>query len=303
MPLSDLVIALVGPGRVGTSLARWAAARGARIAAVAGESREAAERLAGELDARPVAVGALASRGLDLLLIAVPDPVLAAVAELLGERPQAACALHTAGALGAAVLAPLAAGGSRIGTLHPLRAFVGPSTDVDQARGTFFALDGDPEALALGARLAEAWGATAGVVPAASRPLYHLAASLAAGGVTTLVATAAEIARSAGLPPAVVGGYLTLARGALEAAGHERDPSAAITGPVARGEAERFASQLTALRETLPEAVAVVEAVARETLRLRQPADRGGSADGFARLRRLLGDPPRPAGSGRSRTP
>ena len=41
-------------------------------------------------------------------------------------------------------------------------------------------------------RLAAAWGGVAAEVPAGSRPLYHFAATLAAGGVTTLVAAAAR---------------------------------------------------------------------------------------------------------------
>ena len=49
----------------------------------------------------------------------------------------------------------------------------------------FFAVDGDPEARALAGRLAAAWGGTAAEVPAEARPLYHFAATLAAGGVVT----------------------------------------------------------------------------------------------------------------------
>ena len=54
----------------------------------------------------------------------------------------------------------------------------------------------------------------------ADRDLYHLGATLAAGGVTTLLA-AAERIRRAGLPPAMVAGYVELARGAVAAAGAE----------------------------------------------------------------------------------
>ena len=74
-------------------------------------------------------------------------------------------------------------------------------------------MDGDPEARDLAFRLAAAWGAEAAEVPAAARPLYHFAATLAAGGVVTLLAAAEEIAERLGLPEAVTRGYLELCTG------------------------------------------------------------------------------------------
>src|SRR5215470_16815031 len=72
--LAGLRFSLVGPGRVGSSLAAWAEAAGAQRVATAGSGD-----LAG-----------LESAGQDLVLIAVPDGALPAVAERLAGRPQAA---------------------------------------------------------------------------------------------------------------------------------------------------------------------------------------------------------------------
>lgn len=251
-PLAGLSFCLVGPGRVGASLASWAVARGARLEAVAGRRIEAAEELAARLGGRAAALEEIESAGAGLLLVAVADGALAEVAERLARRPQARVALHTSGALGASALAPLARAGSETGTLHPLRAFPRPLPDPAAAAGTFFALDGAPAARELGARLAAAFGGTSGVVPEAARELYHLAASVAAGGAATLVAAAAELARGLGLPAEVVRGYLGLARGALGelAREAERYPELgpAITGPVARGDFATFVRELESLR-------------------------------------------------------
>ncbi len=289
MPLSDLRVALVGPGRVGTSLARWATARGATLTWVAASRASGADSLARELGAQPCAASDLSSEGLDLLLLAVPEPALEPLARSLALRPQADCALHTAGGSGAEVLEPLRAGGTRVGTLHPLKAFPRAAAGLAEADGIFLALDGDPEAIELGRRLASAWAARSGVVPAPKRPLYHLAASLAAGGVTTLLAVAAAIARAADLPAEVVGGYVELARGAVEAAGRVSTPAEAITGPVSRGEAETVEAQLGILREVLPELAATVEAVALETLRQVRASAPASQVEGRERLRRSLG--------------
>ena len=257
IPLGGLRFSLVGPGRVGTSLAAWTAAAGGRLGGTAGRGE----------------AGGLATAGEDLLLVAVPDPALPEVAAELGRRPQAAVVLHTSGSQDAAVLAPLREAGSAIGSLHPLKAFPRPLPDPDEARGVFFAVDGDPAAVALAHRLAAAWGGTSAEVPPAARPLYHLLASVAAGGVVTLLSAVEELAGRLGLPPAVVGGYLELARGAVAAAAAAHAAGspvpAALTGPVARGDRATVVRQLADLQEAAPgrsDFLDLVVRLARETL-------------------------------------
>jgi predicted short-subunit dehydrogenase-like oxidoreductase (DUF2520 family) len=233
---------------VGSSLARWAVAAGAELVAVAGRHPGKPAWPGGPPQTMPAE---LATAGQDLLLIAVGDGAVGEVAAELASRPQARVALHTSGSLDASVLAPLRAGGSEVGSLHPLKAFPQALPDPTEGRGVFFAVDGDAAARELAFRLAGAWGATAAEVPPEARPLYHFAATLAAGGVVTLLAAAAEIAGSLGLPEAVTRGYLELARGALAAAARSLDAglplAAAITGPVARDDRETLRRHLAAL--------------------------------------------------------
>jgi len=277
--LEDLTFTLVGAGKVGTSLAGWLVAAGARATAVGlragpAPAGETGRTLAGALGVPAVPVDALASGGDGLLLVAVADAALDEVIGALAARPQAAVALHTAGSRGAAALAPLRARGAAVGSFHPLKAFPRALADPAAARGTFFAVDGDPAAQRLGRRLAAAWGATAAEVPEERRTLYHFAATLAAGGVTTLVAAADELAVRLGLPPEAGRGYLELARGALAAvvpAGG--GPAAAITGPAARGDRATVERHLAALAEGAPELVPLAVLLGRESLR--QIARRG----------------------------
>jgi predicted short-subunit dehydrogenase-like oxidoreductase (DUF2520 family) len=273
-PLADLTFSLVGPGRVGASLAAWLAAAGARSAGRAGR---------GDL-------GRLATAGQDLLLLSVPDDVLPEVAAALAARPQARIVLHTAGGLPAAVLGPLREAGSAVGTFHPLKAFPRSLPDPAQACGVFFALDGDPEAVLLGRRLAVALGGEAAEVAAAARPLYHFAATLAAGGVTTLLAAAAEIAERLGLPPAVARGYGELARGAVAQVLDSGDAAAALTGPAARGDLATVERHLAELAQGAPEKLPLARELARETLR--QRARREPPTDAQQRLATALDEHP-----------
>lgn len=260
----------MGAGAVGGALASWLTRRGARAAVVVARPGSArAERLAGELGSRFGALASLSTCDVDLLLLAVPDAALAATSELLARRPQAPVALHVAGALGASVLAPLAASGCAVGGFHPLRAFAVGEAEREPVVGLFFALDGAPAAVAMGRRLAAALGGQAAVVPETSRPLYHLIATLLAGGLTTLAATAFEIRRAAGLPAEADPGYALLAADALAAALRSEDPAHGITGPAARGDLETFLTEARSLRDVVPEALPIVLALARETLRQR----------------------------------
>jgi predicted short-subunit dehydrogenase-like oxidoreductase (DUF2520 family) len=109
-------------------------------------------------------------------------------------------------------------------------------------------------------------------VPERRRDLYHLAAALAAGGATTLVAAAQGLAAGLGLPREVGRGYLELARGALGAVDPETgDAGAAITGPVVRGDGATVFRQLDALAAAEPALAPLVLLVARESLRRAAP--------------------------------
>jgi predicted short-subunit dehydrogenase-like oxidoreductase (DUF2520 family) len=234
---------VAGAGRVGSSLARWAVAAGAELVGIA--SRHPGR--AAWPDGPPlVELDDLATGGQDLLLIAVGDPAVREVAARIARRPQARIALHTSGSLDASALAPLREAGSRTGSLHPLKAFPRPLPDPAEAKGIFFAVDGDPEARELAFRLAAAWGAVAAEVPA-------------------------EAAGSLGLPEEVTRGYLELARGALAGAARALDEGrplgAAITGPAARGDQATLERHFEALRTLAPEKLALAEALAQETQR------------------------------------
>ncbi|MEZ5333634.1 MAG: Rossmann-like and DUF2520 domain-containing protein [Thermoanaerobaculia bacterium] len=280
---------LVGPGRVGSSLAHWLVAAGVRLDVVAGRDPMRRNALAAALGGTAVELDALDSSGSDLLLLAVADPVLRPVAARLATRRQAPVVLHTSGAAPAEAIAPLRDQACAVGSLHPLKSFPRPLPDAEEGRGVVFGVDGDTEALTAAHGLASAVGGRSVVVPPGARLAYHLAATLASGGVVTLLAAADEIARRHGLDESVLAGYVELARGSLELAETTRPVAAAITGPVARGDVETVSAELTALAERVPELGPLVAELARTTLRLLAEVgeDAGAAHTG---LRRFLAE-------------
>lgn len=290
--------ALVGPGRVGTSFAWWLHALGAELVRVAGR-RSPVHPLPEQPEAPPwcpvetpwCPVEGLESDDLDLLLIAVADPALGAVAGQLSRRPQASVVLHVSGHHDAGILEALDRGPTETGSIHPLRAFPAPSRNLDDARGLVFAVDGRPAALSVARSLATALGGRPLEISGPSRLAYHLAASLAAGGVLTVLSAAEELAAAAGLPADILPAYLDLARGAMDRAGDRMGggetgqaragPSdafaGAITGPMARDDRPVIERQRQALDGLAPQLLPLFDTLAAETRRqvARAPASAG----------------------------
>lgn len=263
--LNSLSFSLVGPGKVGTSLAHWLVGLGARLQLVSSRDGVSAESLTEALGGRVVPIQELSSEREDLLVLSVSDPDLAEIAERLSNRIQARVVLHTSGRATAEILAPLRELGSHVGSLHPLKAFPEALTDRHQATGTVFGIDGDPAAKQLASTLVEAMKGLAVEVPPAVRSRYHLAATVAAGGVLTLLSCAAELAESAGLSRDIARGYLQLARGAVDHADTRGPFASAITGPVARGDLTGLLAQIDEIRDLDPQLADLLERLARRS--------------------------------------
>src|SRR4051812_38296055 len=267
-------LALVGPGRAGTTLAVALAARGWTTVAVAGRRIDApSTRAAAERLGAPAVETARAGRDADLVLVATPDRAIADTAlELAAGLRPGALVVHLSGACPLEELDKLQ--GERpdveTGALHPLQSL--PSVDLGVARlpGSWCAVDGPPAV----ERLALSLGMRPFRLPAGRRAGYHAAATIASNHLVALLGQAVRVAEAAGVPPEALLPLVRASVDNVEALG-ARD---ALTGPVARGDADTVARHLDAL--SADERVAY-RTLASEALRL---SGRDDSA-----LRDLLG--------------
>jgi predicted short-subunit dehydrogenase-like oxidoreductase (DUF2520 family) len=235
--------ALVGPGRAGTTLAVALVARGWSPLAVAGRHADAPSTLEGarRLGAPAVEV-ADAGRGVELVLVATPDAAIADTAAALapGLEP-GALVVHLSGACSLRELDKLRTERPdvELGSLHPLQSM--PSVELGLARlpGSWCAVDGPPAV----ERLALTLGLRPFRVAPAERTRYHAAATIASNHVVALLGQAARVAAGAGVPPEAL---LPLVRASVENVA-ALGADAALTGPVARGDADTVARHLTVL--------------------------------------------------------
>lgn len=286
-------LAILGCGRAGSALALRAAAAGWPVAAVWNRTPARAQDLAARVGAWVAPTPAAAAREADLVAVAVADraiaPVAAAVAAA-GAWRRGHAVLHLSGALDLAPLAPARAAGAAACACHPLLAIADPAT-ADFA-GARFLLEGDPDACRLAASLVRDLGGIPLQVPLrpGGRPLYHAAAAVASNLTVALTALAVELLEQAGLSrQEALAGLLPLLRSTLanlERAGLPR----ALTGPVARGDAETVASHLRALTAH-PEALGVYRSLGAVALRLAREAGLSPErAEAVARLLAGAGD-------------
>ena len=186
------------------------------------------------------------------MFLTVPDGAVAAVAAKLAaagaDIPDTVGFVHASGALQLGALAPL---GERhpVGSFHPLRSFPEPGPP-DAFKGIVIAVDATrPSLLRVLKRLARDLGAKPRRVEDSERALYHAAAVFASNYVVALLGEAAGLLEALGWSEQeAVRGLAPLAEGAI-ANVTKRGPTAALTGPIRRGDALTIRRHLVALGE------------------------------------------------------
>jgi predicted short-subunit dehydrogenase-like oxidoreductase (DUF2520 family) len=218
-------VRVVGTGRAGSAIAARLAERGVAVQA----GREATD------DA-------------ELVLLAVPDSVIAEVAQRVPIGPWVA---HVSGATSLTALAPH----ERRLSVHPLQTLSlerGP----EQLDGAWAAITFETD----GARqvaewLADTLGLRAFPLADADKPLYHAGAAIASNFLVTLYRAAARLLEESDVPPEAL---VPLMQRTIE-------NGFALTGPIARGDWSTVEAHLRALEERAPDLAPFYRALAEAT--------------------------------------
>jgi predicted short-subunit dehydrogenase-like oxidoreductase (DUF2520 family) len=272
-------IALIGPGRAGTTLALALTDHGYRVVGVAGRAPDSAATRAAALalDA-PARLASEVGRGAEIVMVATPDHAIASAARAAAPSLEpGALVFHLAGSCNLDVFdgmleaLPDTATGVRTASLHPLQTFPSTSDGIERLYGSWAAVAGDPEIVTIASML----GLRAFEVAANDRARYHAAAVVASNHVIALLGQVARLAASANVP---FEAFRPLVLTSVEN-GFGLGPARALTGPVARGDLKTVQAHLQALDPAERDAY---RALAREASKL---AERRDDA-----LQRLLDD-------------
>lgn len=281
-------VGVVGAGRVGSVLAAALRARGHTVVAAHGVSDASRARAADLLPGVPLTPVATVVEQADLLLLAVPDDTLPGlvqgVARSTGFRHGHVVA-HTSGRHGVAVLDPAAAAGAITMAVHPAMTFTGTSVDLQRLAGTRFGVTVAAEHVDTADGLVSELAGVALHIAETDRDLYHAALAHGANHLVTLVSDAIDLLGRAGVSDPA-GTLRPLLQAALDNV--LESGSAALTGPVARGDSGTVAAHLRTIGANAPDSVELYAALARQTAaravadgRLR-PSDAAGLLDTLA---------------------
>ena len=263
---------LIGHGHVASHAEGWLLARGWTSTLISARGLvDGTEELPGMASRPSAAASGPVSRVPKAIWILCRDQHLGAVAEAVagcGLRPVPV--LHAAGSQPASEgLAPLAAAGFPVGTLHPICSLrkEQPHGMLDRA---CFGVEGDPKAREMALRLIgeQPW-LDLQDQDAAQRTRYHAACALASNHLAVLFEASRTTLTGQGHPAETVEQALAvLMRSALEnllALGVPRG----VTGPVARGDMAAVARHVTALAGPAGELYALLSAQLAEMLAAR----------------------------------
>ncbi len=205
-----------------------------------------------------------------VVILAVRDDAIRPLAEALAGagaiRPDQVV-LHLSGAQGQEALGPLVGSRAALGSLHPLQTISDPERAAERLKGAWAAVEGMPRAVQAAETLARDLGLRPFQIPSQAKPMYHASAVFASNYLVVVEAVAQRLLRHAGLSDADAWQALRpLVEGTLENLSRQ-EPMAALTGPVARGDAATIRRHLESL--THDDAV-LYRALGRAALELAQ---------------------------------
>jgi len=245
-------IAIIGAGRLGTSLGRALAKKGHVIRALTCRGRASAQesrRIIGQGKVFPKNRDAAAEA--QVVFLCLPDQdIRKVVAELAAEKIDwtGKAVFHTSGLLPAKVLKPLEDKGALIASFHPAQSFARKDTPPKHFRGIYFGLEGHPKALALARKIARQLGGHALALRPEEKPYYHASCTMTSNFLVTLLDGAAGLLKQARIGQKnAVRLLFPLAQGTLRNV-KKFDIRNSLTGPVIRGDLTTIRAHLNALR-------------------------------------------------------
>lgn len=257
-PDSMQTLTFLGCGKTGRTLGRrWTQAKVFSIGQILTRSLETAQAAVEFVGAGQAIGDFSAIEPADAFFLAAPDDSLAAVAKKLSETGmivEGAICWHASGAIPYSVLKPLKDVGAEIGSIHPAKSFADPTSAAETFAGTPCVVEGTPEACQL---LTEACRAIGGVpiqvtMSNRDKAVYHAGTTLASNCLVALAEVAVQCLEQAGFQRQQAIELLgPLMSGSIQNVTN-LGTTAALTGPISRGEVGTIARHLAALEGNKP---------------------------------------------------
>lgn len=253
MKIQSFSFCVVGPGRVGSSLALALIEKGWRCSSlvVGKHTRSNLNILKKHFDGVPI-VGSVSSlKGrFDLVFITVSDDMIPHVAEELSRNRKLdfenVIVLHASGIIPVSVLNPLKSAGASVGAFHPVSSFAGPFSP-GSAAGIYYDFFGGKRARGLARKLADELSSKVVFLHSErERELLHVASVIVSNFTVVGMRTAEKLVSGTDSRNEAKLLFEGLLRSTISNLSL-KDGASSLTGPLARGDVDVIARHLKAL--------------------------------------------------------
>jgi len=242
-------VGFIGAGKVGTTLGKYFSTRGIEVTGYFSRSIQSAKEAASFTGSRASGNADALMELSDVLFLTVPDGEIQKVYSRLDkEKMKGKILCHSSGSLSAGETFPgIEEQGAYGYSVHPLSAVSDRFTAYREMQDIFFTIEGSEARLDEMRKWLKSIGLHAAVIDGSKKTLYHAAAVIASNHVVALFAEAQEMLASCGLDEgtakdALASLFLGNARHIAEVG-----PTAALTGPIERGDSGTAAKHLAAV--------------------------------------------------------
>lgn len=281
-------IGFIGAGRTGSAFAWHCNRLGYSIAGVSDRVPKQAWVVYGLLKQRYRRLSATeVAAASDVLFFTTPDRAIALRFESARRwLTPGVIVVHCSGSLGVDAFTGAREQGLDTLAIHPAQSFPSHAEAIRRLPGAFFAVEGSPRGIRFGRELVAGLHGECLVVRGADRPLYHAMCVFASNFISAVLDGGETLGSKLGMSRRRAARLLApLARGVIDVAG-ESGAGGALTGPVARGDAETVARHLDALGRRAPGLVASYRVLSLGLVDL--AARQGLGSRAAQRLRRVL---------------
>jgi predicted short-subunit dehydrogenase-like oxidoreductase (DUF2520 family) len=243
-------IGFIGTGKAAYSLGQHIALLGGQDFAVSGylgKSRSASEEAAAFTSANAFADAEALFAVSDLVVLAVPDGVIAAVwtdvRDIAAASGKLVC--HLSGLHSSRLFA--GADPDKAGSIHPIASLFDKKSAYTKLRGAYFTIEGGTAFCVFASGLLKKLGNPYAPIEADKKVLYHAASATVSNLVCAITYAGASLYENCGLPGDFAGNawrslFLENAQNVAE-----YGPVQALTGPLERGDRDTIAQHIRAL--------------------------------------------------------
>ena len=273
--MADKTIAIIGAGRVGSSVGFLLGRAGYTVTAVAARTTESAARASAFIGQGEATIDAArAAASAEIVFITTPDRVIQEVCEKIAATlafKLGAIAIHMSGAHSLGLLEAAQRAGAARAVIHPLQSLASREQGVKTLPGSYFRVEADPAARETATNIVGALGGFELAMPKwssdeDSAALYHAGAVTVSNYFVALIDFGLKFYQALGAEKQeALKAVLPLIRGTLHNIEKLGIPDA-LTGPIMRGDIQTVRDHLEAMQRRTPELTGLYKGLARQTV-------------------------------------